>query len=394
MKFFQIVNFYGQYLKDFYRKNPGLEKQSHGEIYRRLMEDGFNAVHHYAEEMTKFGYQARLVVANDPVSQDAWAREHRAGLRLPPGPGPVVGAYGRFLDAFRFRILQEQIQSFRPDVLYLDDPVAFDDRFIRLLQPRPKLVIGWRAASIPRDCRWKLIDGMISNHEPSLPTARQRGVAYTATMQPGFVPGLCRPAENPSRGVDVIFAGSLSGEHTERLRILNGLATRWEEFSGKEFKIYGAPESQDCACAKFCRPAIWGSDMYGAIRSARINLNIHIDLAGSQAGNMRMFEVTGMGGFLLTDFKPNLEQFFIPGREIETFTGLEECIQKIRHYLQHEEERLAVAKAGQAKCLSTFTRGKSAARLDEIIREWSALKKVEPTKGILRGVGKLLGLRV
>ena len=51
---------------------------------------------------------------------------------------------------------------------------------------------------------------------------------------------------------------------------------------------------------------VWGADMYQALRRSSITLNSHIDMAGREAGNMRLFEATGVGAFLLTDFKDNL----------------------------------------------------------------------------------------
>ncbi len=50
--------------------------------------------------------------------------------------------------------------------------------------------------------------------------------------------------------------------------------------------------------------------MYQVLRRSRITLNSHIDLAGREAGNMRLFEATGVGAFLLTDFKDNLHTLF------------------------------------------------------------------------------------
>ena len=46
--------------------------------------------------------------------------------------------------------------------------------------------------------------------------------------------------------------------------------------------------------------------MYQALRRSLITLNSHIDMVGREAGNARLFEATGVGTFLLTDFKDNL----------------------------------------------------------------------------------------
>src|SRR5439155_26719771 len=47
---------------------------------------------------------------------------------------------------------------------------------------------------------------------------------------------------------------------------------------------------------------IYGLQMYQAICNSRITLNIHADSSDKFASNMRLFEVTGVGGCLLTDW--------------------------------------------------------------------------------------------
>jgi spore maturation protein CgeB len=49
--------------------------------------------------------------------------------------------------------------------------------------------------------------------------------------------------------------------------------------------------------------------MYQALRRSLITL-------GREAGNARLFEATGVGTFLLTDFKDNLQTSFEPSREV------------------------------------------------------------------------------
>jgi len=55
--------------------------------------------------------------------------------------------------------------------------------------------------------------------------------------------------------------------------------------------------------------------MYKALSRAKIGFNIHADIASDYAANMRMFEVTGVGSCLITDWKPNLHELFEDGEE-------------------------------------------------------------------------------
>ena len=95
--------------------------------------------------------------------------------------------------------------------------------------------------------------------------------------------------------------------------------------------------------------------MYQVLRRSRITLNSHIDLAGREAGNMRLFEATGVGAFLLTDFKDNLETLFAPDREVAVWRSVDECLEVIDHHLCDGTSRAEIAQAGQARTMAQHT---------------------------------------
>jgi len=94
--------------------------------------------------------------------------------------------------------------------------------------------------------------------------------------------------------------------------------------------------------------------MYDVLNRSRITLNHHGDVL-PYANNMRLFEATGVGALLLTDWKNNLGEMFVPGKEVLAYRTPEECAELIRYYLTHDEERQAVARAGQARTLRDHT---------------------------------------
>lgn len=69
----------------------------------------------------------------------------------------------------------------------------------------------------------------------------------------------------------------------------------------------------------------------------------------------RNFEVPGSGGFLLTGPADDLETYYRDGGEVVCFTGIDDCIEKARHYLSHEDERARIAAAGHARTLADHT---------------------------------------
>ena len=95
--------------------------------------------------------------------------------------------------------------------------------------------------------------------------------------------------------------------------------------------------------------------MFKLFNRSKIVLNFHIGVAGDYAGNMRMFEVTGVGSCLLTDNKKNINDLFIPGSEVVTYDNPDDCIEKAKWLLNHEDERKKIALAGHQRTLKFHT---------------------------------------
>lgn len=79
----------------------------------------------------------------------------------------------------------------------------------------------------------------------------------------------------------------------------------------------------------------------------------------------RNFEVPGCGGFLLTGHADNLHEYYEPSREIACYRSFEGLVWQVRHYLDHEDERAAIAESGHARTLAEHT---YAHRFAEIFR--------------------------
>jgi spore maturation protein CgeB len=92
--------------------------------------------------------------------------------------------------------------------------------------------------------------------------------------------------------------------------------------------------------------------MYRVLARAGIAINRHIAAAEGYANNMRLFEATGVGAMLLTEQAPNLDRLFEPGREVVAYDGVDDLIDKLRHYLADADARRAIARAGQERTLA------------------------------------------
>ncbi len=86
--------------------------------------------------------------------------------------------------------------------------------------------------------------------------------------------------------------------------------------------------------------------------SSKINLNP--TLRANRTGiNLRIVDVLGTGEFLLTTHQQELDDFFYED-EIVTYETLEEEIEKIAFYLDHDDIRDKIAKKGQERVKKDF----------------------------------------
>jgi len=63
----------------------------------------------------------------------------------------------------------------------------------------------------------------------------------------------------------------------------------------------------------------------------------------------RVFEILHCGAMLLCDRNHHVSHYLEPGVEYVTYGDYEELVEKARYYLEHEDERLAIARNGHAR---------------------------------------------
>ena len=81
---------------------------------------------------------------------------------------------------------------------------------------------------------------------------------------------------------------------------------------------------------------------------SKINLNMTIKPI--QTGlPLRIFDILGCGGFLMTNYQPELTDLFEIGVDLEAYSSMEELIDKCSYYLKHEDERKQIASNGYKK---------------------------------------------
>ncbi|MCI8281751.1 MAG: glycosyltransferase [Lachnospiraceae bacterium] len=70
---------------------------------------------------------------------------------------------------------------------------------------------------------------------------------------------------------------------------------------------------------------------------------------------LRIWDILGAGGFVLTNYQSEIPEYFEIGKDLETFSGEEELLDKIGYYLEHEKEREQIAENGYHKAKEQYS---------------------------------------
>ncbi|MBQ8116571.1 MAG: glycosyltransferase [Lachnospiraceae bacterium] len=85
-------------------------------------------------------------------------------------------------------------------------------------------------------------------------------------------------------------------------------------------------------------------------------INIHVTIRCIPSGvALRVMDVLASEGFLLTNYQPEIAEYFEDGKELVMYSDFEDLYEKIAYYLEHEEERKAIAHAGYLKVREYFS---------------------------------------
>jgi spore maturation protein CgeB len=369
---------YPRFLGWLYRHHASLEGADYASQMTARNASLFGVADFYSRNFTALGHPAAEIHVNNPWLQAAWAREHgmavetaapsgmSAGRQLPawlqraatpfkPMLRPLARKVGLSpkLDAQAEAILLAQIEDFKPDLILNQDTFHIDSGLMRRIGGIGKpILVGQVGIAPSRGEDWSVYDLMLSQLSATADFFRRLGVRAEVNhlaFEPDILDALPAP---PAIDIDVSFVGTVSPDHRQRIALLEAIAERYD------LKLFGSPPQALPAASPLHRcfqGEVWGADMYQALRRSKITLNSHIDMAGREAGNMRLFEATGVGACLLTDFKDNLHTLFAPDREVAAWRSVDDCVATIGRMLDDSGSRAAIAHAGQARTMAQHT---------------------------------------
>jgi spore maturation protein CgeB len=402
MKMLHISTFYPEYWKKFYNQRPFLVKQGYEAQHAALLYDCFGWSDFWRNACNPLGYEVKEIIANVKPLQHRWAREK--GIKL---------TKNWLLD-----IVFKQVENYAPTILFIDDYITFSRGWIEKVKQSfssIKLVLGWCGAPFQDTKVFKAYDVVLSCI-PELVSQFHAMGHRSEHLNHAFDPRILERINirnNPQ--LDFLFIGQISRgnqHHLQREKILERLVQEipiriysqtqlptWKNqlkilarLSFYEViqlsKKIGISEKPLTLIPKvsqyfdldkkyvylknpilqpFIQDPVFGLEMFQVLQNSKVSFNNHIDISPRSASNMRLFEATGVGTCLITDWKENLHTIFDPDIEVVTYKSADECIEKAQWLLANPQKQMEIAIAGQQRTLKEHTFQHRAEKLNELI---------------------------
>ncbi len=348
-----------RYLNDLYGNRIGSLDASGFEELRSLIFGffihEFDQYSHYINNGNR--YQMTELIVNDAVLQRKWAGEH-----------------GLSKSASLQQILEAQIAFYKPDIFF-DNSNFFMQHDANAIKKKygVKAVIAWDAYTGSRfEKQSKGVDLVLTCVE--FIRSKYESLGYKSVLLPFAFDRRVFDALHNQEDIQnrLCFIGTISDNvHKERKALLLDCIRADIPFS---LYISNIGKGKFCLSRAQLRAlkdgrfddffdyfrlqarnlgGVYGIDMFRTLGNHAIQLNMHGDNS-LHAGNMRLYEATGMGSLLLTDWKSNIADIFEPEKEIVTFKTPAEAIDKARYFLAHPKEAAEIARNGQLKTFSKY----------------------------------------
>lgn len=381
MRILVLDTHYQESLRKVYEDKPQLAQQPAHEQLQTIYETGFGRADSLPLNLRKIGHQVEQFIINAQPIQISWANEHGPGIQTKRSMALKVRQRlertvnrlrdkprtpGANVPKWEMEVLTAQVRSFKPDVIFVCDVLYLPAHFHRSLKNYTKLLVGEMAYPIPPGLDLTPFDLIVSAAPHFVDRLRKAG-ARSELLRLGFEQTILDRLGNHTKDVELAFIGSVGKDHQQRLELLEELCRKvpisfWG--AGADTLPPGSPLHGRV------KPPLWGYDMYRQLQKSKIALNVHIDMAEQYAANMRLYEATGVGTMLLTDWKVNLPELFEPGKEVVAYRSPEECVELVKYFLAHDSEREAIAKSGQQRTLCEHSYYHRMHELTEILNRY------------------------
>ena len=246
----------------------------------------------------------------------------------------------------------KQIQDNKPDALYLHyTPYVGITKVVEALKKHVGLIVMQVEDQDFKKIDMNKVDIIFSSLPECVYFFRNKGVS--SYYQPFVFDFQVLQNTNSLKKIyPIVYIGAISCSCEEDQLF-------WERLSELGIiKYWGNLDnsfSDDSLVWKRYQGTIAHQDISKILSQSSIMINKHNNTESIFSNNRRLFEITGSGALLITEYKDYLNEIFDIGKEIITFRSSDECYNLIKYYLNHKDAAEKIAKAGQERTLQYHT---------------------------------------
>ncbi len=263
------------------------------------------------------------------------------------------------------RALVATVEAEKPDLFFpLSGNVLLPNRLEWLRQRGIKLILYLLDSilTLPITRRGLEYYDLVYTYEPiDIPLIAETN-PRASYLPPGYNPEFYRPLKSEEKIYDIVFVGTPYGERLEILDDLLRKAAELELRIGLVGKYWHRGPRQQFFRLRY--PGIYRHILKNGImpprevnllyNRSRIVLNHHFINDGTGV-NPRLFDIAGSGSFQLVDEREHLERMFIPGQEVETYSSIDELVEKVLHYTGQPRRTAEIGRAAGERALREHT---------------------------------------
>lgn len=375
IKILKATSYYQDFLDNVYFNRTFDKELSYTMNHRFLMDTCYGWSDFWKTNLESQGdFEVEETVINAEQLQKKWAQERNISYNA---------------DNWQQDLFAEQIKAFAPTVLVMQDVYHYAHylKNLKKIVPSIKLIIGWDGILFHNKDTFESCDIVLSCVEDTCDYYKSYGFK-TYFYRFGFETTILDKLKKRDEKYPVSFVGSLvmgEGYHLNRFKSIASIARKtdiniWAASFNYQWKLLSKHQIRRLMDFKFSfvqdvysvgkrnRGGVFGLEMYQILFDSLITFNSHGDNSPTKAANMRLYEATGVGTCLLTDWKENLSDFFIPDTEVVTYKNYHEAIDKILYLLDNESERKKIALAGQKRTLENYSIRQTMVGITQLIK--------------------------
>lgn len=271
------------------------------------------------------------------------------------------------------KILLAMIEEHRTEVFYSINATHHSENFMRNMPGCVRLKIGWLGS---RNVGGSLnfYDAIVSNFPTINALNRSQGL-MTYYLTPSYETQTDKFLDNSSaRPTDIFFAGTYSRHHTRRARFIEAIARRADE-SGTDIRLhllnsYYSKLAERTLLGlippfrnvrrpplvqRIAQPPLLGEEMFRELCRTKIVINMAIDIAGRDRGNMRCFEAMSAGAMMISD-DGDYPEGFVSGQTHLTYQTIDEAIALIETSMGDPTASMEIGQRGATMLRARYSK--------------------------------------